>query len=77
MIQTYKIFTNKDDIKRETFFQMAEKRGDHELRRRLKFFKKRSRWGRRRNVFSQRVFTPGIMKRGRDTAGYENIWVQS
>ena len=25
MIQTYKIFTNKDDIKRETFFQMAEK----------------------------------------------------
>ena len=52
MIQTYKIFTNKDDIKRETFFQMAEKRGDPELRGGLKNFKKRSRRERRKNVYS-------------------------
>ena len=58
MIQTYKIFTNKDDIKRETFFQMAEKRGDPELRRGLKFFKKRSRRGRRRNMYSHWAVKP-------------------
>ena len=58
MIQTYKIITNKDDTNRETFFQMAEERGDPELRRGLKIFKKRSRRGRRRNVFSQRVVNP-------------------
>ena len=37
---------------------MAEERGDPELRRGLKIFKKRSRRGRRRNVFSQRVVNP-------------------
>ena len=50
MIQTYKILTNKDDIKREIFFQMAEERGDPERRRGLNIFKKRSRLG-RKNVF--------------------------
>ena len=36
---------------------MAEERGDPELRRGLKIFKKRSKRG-RRNVFSQRVVNP-------------------
>ena len=58
MIQTYKILTHKDDIKRETFFQMAGERGDPELRRGLKIWKERPKQMRRKNVFSQRVVNP-------------------
>ena len=58
MIQTYKILTHKDDIKRETFFQMAGERGGPELRRGLKIWKERPKQMRRKNVFSQRVVNP-------------------
>ena len=58
MIQTYKILTHKDDIRRETFFRMRDERGDPELRTGLRIFKEGSRQERRRNVFSQRVVNP-------------------
>ena len=58
MIQTYKILTHKDDIRRETFFRMRDERGDPELRTGLRIFKGGSRQERRRNVFSQRVVNP-------------------
>ena len=58
MIETFKILTKKVDVKTETFFQMRSERGDPELFRGKKIFKKRSRKLPRRNVFSQRVVNP-------------------
>ena len=58
MIETFKILTEKVDTKPETFFQMRNERGDPELFRGKKIFKKRSRKLQRRNVFSQRVVNP-------------------
>ena len=58
MIQTYKILTNKEDTNRDTFFKMARERGDPELMRGLKIWKKGANRERRRNVFSQRVVNP-------------------
>ena len=58
MIQTYKIVTGKENVNREKFFQMvSESRGDPELLRGEKIFKKRSKNGLRANTFSQRVVT--------------------
>ena len=58
MMETFKILTEKVDIKSETFFQMRNERGDPELFRGKKIFKKRSRKFQRRNVFSQQVVNP-------------------
>ena len=58
MIETFKILTKKVDVKTDKFFQMRTERGDPELIRGKKIFKKRSRKLQRRNVFSQRVVNP-------------------
>ena len=58
MIETFKILTGKVDSKPETFFQMRDERGDPELVRGMKIFKKRSQKLQRRNFFSQRVVNP-------------------
>ena len=58
MIEAYKILTYKEDIDPEIFFQLRYERGDPELHRGLKIFKKRSKKAPRRNVFSQRVPNP-------------------
>ena len=58
MIKTFKILTKKVDVKARTFFQMRSERGDPELFRGKKLFKKRSQKLPRRNVFSQRVVNP-------------------
>ena len=55
MIQTYKIVTGKENVNRENFFQMVNKRGDPELLRGETIFKKGSKKGLRANSFSQRV----------------------
>ena len=57
MIQTYEIVTGKENVNRENFFQMASERGDPELLRGEKIFKKGSKKGLRANTFSQRVVT--------------------
>ena len=41
MIETYKIVTGKEDIKSELFFQPAPVRGNPEIARNLKLYKKR------------------------------------
>ena len=58
MIQAYNIMTNKGDYKRELFFQGVIERGDPNLQRGLKMFKKRSRKDIRKNFFSQRIVNP-------------------
>ena len=58
MIETFKILTGKVDTKTETFFQLREERGDPELFRGKKIFKKRSQKLQRRNFFTQRVVNP-------------------
>ena len=58
MIETYKILTGKENVRKENFFQMSAERGDPELFRGLKIFKKRARKSLRRNTFSQRVTNP-------------------
>ena len=42
MIETYKIVSGKENINRENFFQMATERGNPDLLRGEKIFKKRS-----------------------------------
>ena len=58
MIETYKIVSGKENISREKFFQMATERGNPELFRGEKLYKKRSNKGLRANTFSQRVVNP-------------------
>ena len=58
MIETFKILNKNVDVKTETFFLMRLERGDPELVRGKKIFKKRSRKQQRRNFFSQRVVNP-------------------
>ena len=58
MIETFKILNKNVDVKTETFFPMRSERGDPELVRGKKIFKKRSRKQQRRNFFSQRVVNP-------------------
>ena len=58
MIETFKILNKNVDVKTETFFTMRSERGDPELVRGKKIFKKRSRKQQRRNFFSQRVVNP-------------------
>ena len=54
-----KWYWNKnEDVKTETFFPMRSERGDPELVRGKKIFKKRSQKQQRRNFFSQRVVNP-------------------
>ena len=55
MIETYKIVTGKEDIKSELFFQPATVRGNSEVARNLKLYKKRFISNKRKYVFSQRV----------------------
>ena len=58
MIETFKILNKNVDVKTETFFPMRSERGDPELVRGKKIFKKRSQKQQRRNFFSQRVVNP-------------------
>ena len=58
MIETYKIVSDKENINKEKFFQMATERGNPDLVRGEKIFKKRSKKGLRANTFSQRVVNP-------------------
>ena len=58
MIETHKIMSGREGVKREDFFQAAMERGDPNLVRGKKFFKKRSNGQIRQNTFSQRVVNP-------------------
>ena len=58
MIETHKIMSGREGVKREDFFQAAEERGDPNLVRGKKIFKKRSNGLIRQNTFSQRVVNP-------------------
>ena len=58
MIETHKIMSGREGVKREDFFQAAEERGDPSLARGKKIFKKRSNGLIRQNTFSQRVVNP-------------------
>ena len=55
MIETYKLITRKEDVDPSKFFQMSTERGNPELIRGKKIFKKGFNGNKRRYVFSHRV----------------------
>ena len=55
MIETYKLLTGKEDVNPDIFFKISVERGDQELVRGLKIYKKRWNGNRRRYFYSQRV----------------------
>ena len=55
MIETYKIMTGKGDVKRDIFFELAPVRGDPEIARNAKIYRKRVNQNKRKYFFSQRV----------------------
>ena len=55
MIETYKIMTGKEDVKRDIFFELAPARGDPEIARNAKIYRKRVNQNKRKYFFSQRV----------------------
>ena len=58
MIETHKIITNKGGLNSDILFDRRVERGDPELHRGHKIFKKRCEKGVRSNFFSQRVVNP-------------------
>ena len=58
MIETHKIITNKGGLNSDSLFDRRVERGDPELHRGHKIFKKRCEKGVRSNFFSQRVVNP-------------------
>ena len=55
MILTYKLISRKEDISPDKFFKMATVRGDPEIARGNKIYRKRSNLNKRKHFFSQRV----------------------
>lgn len=55
MIETFKLFTGKEDINPEKFFTKARVRGDQDLVHNMKLFKPRTNKEGRRNFITQRV----------------------
>ena len=55
MIETYKILSGKEDVNPDTFFQMAQIRGDPALRNTLKLGKRGAKGDKRKYTFSYRV----------------------
>ena len=58
MIETYKLMTNKGGLNSDILFDKRAERGDPELHRGQKIFRKRCEKEVRRNFFSQRVVNP-------------------
>ena len=58
MIETFKIMSNQEGVKRADFFQPAVERGDPNLFRGGKIFKKRFNGYKRGRSFSQRIVNP-------------------
>ena len=55
MIETYKIMTGKEDVNRDIFFELAPARGDPEVARNVKIYRKRVNQNKRKYFFSQCV----------------------
>ena len=55
MILTYKLISRKEGISPDKFFTMANVRGDPEIARGKKIYRKRSNLDKRKHCFSQRV----------------------
>lgn len=58
MIETHKIMSDREGVRKEDFFRPQVERGDPELFRGRKIFKERPGGVKRQNAFSQRVVNP-------------------